>query len=261
MPRLIGRRGFILSLGALGGGVLGAVSVGRGYALAKARLVGRLADWIAESEEARELGKAYLTQYPEEEHVDMLTTALASEIDALPFRVASERLRRLFHARVTQDFAQGRTVKLDNWLFSRTEVRLCALAALRSEERTTRAALGVLEHRRIKLSSVRQPKSEGSDSAAPGTVVFDRGLTVSLDREYHPDQIHLTLDADDTYDVIYIAKGVELSTQVIGPKGQSGRLALYRRRVPVPGQGIDTIRILPRQGSYPYSLGHLHLFE
>ena len=107
-----------------------------------------------------------------------------------------------------------------------------------------------------------QPKAEGSDSAAPGTVMFEDGLTVYLDRKYYPKQIELTLDADDTYDVFYVAAGVEVGTQVIGPKRrEGGSLALYRRRVPLSGYGIDTIRILHRHGRYPYSLGHLHLIE
>ena len=262
MPKLIARRGFLLSLGAVGGGLVGAGFVWRWYARAEARLVGRLADSLAKSEEAQELGKAYLVQHPEEASADLLTSALSSETDTPPFHVDAEELRRSFRAHVTQDFEQGRTVKLDGWVFSRTELRLCALAALRAEGRMTPAVLGVLAHRHVTLESVSQPKPEGSNSTEPGAVVFEEGLTISLNREYRPREIELTVDADDTYDVIYFADGVEVGTQVIRPKDrEGGSLALYRRPTPFRGQPIDAVRILRRHGQYPYSLGHLHLIE
>src|SRR5262249_21702865 len=44
-------------------------------------------------------------------------------------RADRETMRARLTARIEQDFAAGQTVKLDGWLFSLAEARLCALAA------------------------------------------------------------------------------------------------------------------------------------
>ena len=262
MPRRIARRTFVLSLGALGGSVLGAASWWHWYARAKAELIGRLADFLAESQEVQQLGEAYLAYYPSEADAESLTVAVSSAVEAIPFFMSDGTFRRLVRARVTQDFEQGRIVTLDGWVFAQTELHLCALAALRSKRRVVQSTIGVLEHRRISLDRVSEPKSEGGDSTAPGAVLFEEGLTVSLDRKYRPRRIELTLDANDMYEVSYLADGVEVGTQVFGPRGDdNGRFALYRRPISIREQSINAIRFRRKQGRYPYSLGHLRLVE
>ena len=130
MDRRLGRRTFVVSLAAFGGGALGVVG-GQTYVRAKGSLIDRLATWLSDSEAARELGRAYLDAYPHERSAGAITAALRLGLDVLPFSVSDERLRALFHASVNRDFEQGRTVVLDGWVLSRTEIRLCGLAALR----------------------------------------------------------------------------------------------------------------------------------
>jgi len=87
------------------------------------RLVGLLHD----QESARAIGRAYLLQEPSEADA----TCLVALLD--PGGVAARgkaELRRTIAARHREDFGCGRTVILDGWILSRTEVRLCALATI-----------------------------------------------------------------------------------------------------------------------------------
>ena len=252
----------MVALGALGSGLAGAGAVWGWHARTKARSVKDLADWLAESVEARELGYAYLDRYPSEASIDMLTDALSATVQLMPFRVSASGVQRAVRTRTRQDFEQGRIVTLDGWLFSQTELRLCALAALRSDGGGTVPTIGILAHRSVNLDEVSVPRLAGSDSMAPGAVVFEEGLSISLGREYRPRRIELTLDANDTYVVLFLSNGVEVAREDIGPHSEeNGRFALYRRQAPSQGRGIDAIRLFHRRGRYPYSLGHLHLYE
>jgi hypothetical protein len=81
---------------------------------------------------ARAVGLAYLARYPEEADAALLTRRLLAGLGQEPetARLDDRALRRRVAARVSADFAEGRTASLDGWLLSRTEARLCALAAL-----------------------------------------------------------------------------------------------------------------------------------
>ena len=120
-----------MSLAVVGGAALGVLG-GQTYVLAKESLIVRLSTWLSDSEAARELGRAYLDAHPHERSTDAITTALRLSLDVLPFSVTDERLRALFHASVSRDFEQGRTLALDGWVLSITELRLCGLATLHS---------------------------------------------------------------------------------------------------------------------------------
>ena len=131
MDSQLGRRTFVVSLAVVGGAALGVLG-GQTCVLAKESLIVRLSTWLSDSEAARELGRAYLDAYPHERSTDAITTALRLSLDVLPFSVTDERLRALFHASVSRDFEQGRTLALDGWVLSITELRLCGLATLHS---------------------------------------------------------------------------------------------------------------------------------
>lgn len=89
-------------------------------ASAEARLLGLL----SEREPARRLGRAYLQSLDERPSAAALAGAI--------WRGMPEggSLRAGIAALIRDDFAQRRTECVDGWLLSRTEARLCALAAL-----------------------------------------------------------------------------------------------------------------------------------
>ena len=82
-------------------------------------------------EVAARVGAATLTSLPHNRG-----TLLAQILDDLEMsvgeatRVSESEIRRKLSRRIYQDFAAGRTLKLDGWLLSVAEARLCALAAL-----------------------------------------------------------------------------------------------------------------------------------
>lgn len=69
---------------------------------------------------ARRVGRAYLRRHPAEADVALLRAALAADLGD------PERLR----ARVRGDFEREAVVRVQGWVLSRTEARLCALEAL-----------------------------------------------------------------------------------------------------------------------------------
>lgn len=81
---------------------------------------------------AREIGRIYLAQCPEEHGVPALTRLILSSM-SLGEReaIALDRqvLATTLTSRVRADFEKGETVEIDGWILSRTETRLCALWA------------------------------------------------------------------------------------------------------------------------------------
>ena len=98
---------------------------------ADAPVTARLVALFAAPESAAAIGRAYLAERPMEADPETLVAGI------LPGRSARElamldgtRLRALVRERHRGDFAAGRTATLSGWILSRTELRLCALAAL-----------------------------------------------------------------------------------------------------------------------------------
>ena len=92
-----------------------------------------LAGFYSEPASAARVGQAVLSAVPAEATIEAVVAALAgdrrAELDAL---AASDPggLRRLLREQHRRDFEDGRTVDIDGWVLSRTEARLCAVAAL-----------------------------------------------------------------------------------------------------------------------------------
>lgn len=63
--------------------------------------------------------------------VNRILDDLQMEIAEAP-RAGTGEIRKRLARRIQGDFAAGRTVILDGWLLTQTEVRLCALAALQA---------------------------------------------------------------------------------------------------------------------------------
>jgi hypothetical protein len=80
------------------------------------------------------VGRAYLDQAPEEANAERLRQLLdlADEVSAVSLpNPERERLT----VQQSEDFRTGKTVLVQGWVLSRTEVRLYALAALQAEDK------------------------------------------------------------------------------------------------------------------------------
>ncbi len=94
---------------------------------------GRLTEIFGRKRSARAVGRAYLQQAPDEADPELLMSAICNN-DAGLCRVVAHgdkfRLKKALRDCIRQDFADGQTVRVDGWLLSQTEARLCALAEL-----------------------------------------------------------------------------------------------------------------------------------
>jgi hypothetical protein len=92
-----------------------------------------LVGFYRDPESAARVGQAVLAAVPSEATAEAVVAALAgdrrAELEAL---AASDpaALRALLQEQHRRDFEDGRTVAIDGWVLSRTEARLCAVAAL-----------------------------------------------------------------------------------------------------------------------------------
>lgn len=95
-------------------------------------LVSRLSRFYSNRESARVIGRRYLDLAPSEaapEHL-MALICRSRENSARLARANTGQLREFLLDQQRTDFARGRTVTIDGWVLSETEVRLCALAAI-----------------------------------------------------------------------------------------------------------------------------------
>jgi hypothetical protein len=83
------------------------------------------------------IGQEYLRCVPEENNVDVLVDLICSpgrgEQRELMYSGDRKALRAILSSQQRDDFANDRTVKVQGWILSDTEVRLCALAALTAD--------------------------------------------------------------------------------------------------------------------------------
>ena len=127
------RRDFLRLLASLGAvlatrrlGVLNTL----GRAVGRESLGGRLLQLFRSPVSAAVIGRAYLQESPQDADEPRLLRLLCPP--GRPWRTANTRqLRVLIAQQQVEDFKQGRLVRVDGWMLSETETRLCALAALR----------------------------------------------------------------------------------------------------------------------------------
>ena len=86
-------------------------------------LKSRLHDILTDLDAARDLGRHYLTVFPEEARLVRLTEGLLTvealkNSEAFVERIAALRVR---------DFENDDTVSVDGWILARAEARVCAL--------------------------------------------------------------------------------------------------------------------------------------
>jgi hypothetical protein len=94
----------------------------------------RLVGLLGHEESARVVGREYLRLVPAEASRGVLTSRLAERLPGgFPTLDAAsdDRLHELLLRCTLEDFEEERIVELHGWVLSRTEARLCGLAALR----------------------------------------------------------------------------------------------------------------------------------
>lgn len=133
MSSLLGRRSFLWTLVATAATASGAGFLWWQFTNARERHVLRLGAWVSTSQDVRDLGRAYFAIQPEEASKNTLIQLLAADLDLSPLEINDRELRLVSRARMRRDFEQGNTVLVRGWVFSRTELRLCGLAALLTE--------------------------------------------------------------------------------------------------------------------------------
>jgi hypothetical protein len=96
-------------------------------------LATRLAALLTHKESAKVIGLEYVQKYRQEADARVLLDRIASSLnvgDVGLLGAASSNLHALLARTLREDFEVDRVVKLQGWVLSVTEARLCALAAL-----------------------------------------------------------------------------------------------------------------------------------
>jgi hypothetical protein len=131
MRSALRRRHILAAIGAAGALIPG-LRGAPGFAAVPDPAVERLVSLFKHRDSARAIGSAYLALRPEEADAEDLVQLIsnASGDPMVTAHATEAELRAWLRRRQAHDFANGRIVKLDGWLLSATEVRLCALTAL-----------------------------------------------------------------------------------------------------------------------------------
>lgn len=97
-----------------------------------APLISRLGRFFSNRESARLIGQRYLELTPSEANPERLMALIChSDENYTRLELAdNEQLRAMLQDQQRADFALGRTITIDGWVLSETEVRLCAVAAI-----------------------------------------------------------------------------------------------------------------------------------
>ena len=93
----------------------------------------RLLAMLGRPDSAAAVGRAFLAGHPAEADRGRLAARLEQALrcqDCDPAQDRVERLRAALARQVRADFAGARVVRVEGWVLSETEARLCGLAAL-----------------------------------------------------------------------------------------------------------------------------------
>jgi hypothetical protein len=93
-------------------------------------LVFQLTRVFSHPESAKVIGREYLRLWPEEADPDFLIQRIFSRHPAELLQYGEiEPLREMISAQIQSDFKRHHVLAVHGWIFSYTELRLCALAA------------------------------------------------------------------------------------------------------------------------------------
>ena len=128
------RQFLLLALGLAGSVAAGSkLSGAAGGWLRQGELRAKLTALFIHQESAQAIGHAYLQRYPQEADIRTLEDQIAQGIPGgrtLLATTGKPEISKLLTDRIRQDFATDQVVKVQGWILSITEARLCALTAL-----------------------------------------------------------------------------------------------------------------------------------
>jgi hypothetical protein len=128
------RRRFVVSLTKVAGGLGCVVVLGRCAGRpGEGTAVLQVAERLTVPGDARLVGGAYLEQVPEEHDRDRLVDLLLQSLRMEEAPPSSGQLAERVLAAVRRDFEEDRIVRIQGWMLSLTEARLCALVAISAE--------------------------------------------------------------------------------------------------------------------------------
>jgi hypothetical protein len=134
-PLTMHRRQFLLlALGLAGSVAAGSKLSGAAEGwLRQGNLRANLTALFIHQESAQAIGRAYLQSYPREADALRLEDQIAQGIAGgrtLLATTSKPEVSKLLTDRIRQDFATDQVVKVQGWILSVTEARLCALTTL-----------------------------------------------------------------------------------------------------------------------------------
>jgi hypothetical protein len=134
-PTLPRRQFLLLALGLAGSVAAGSKlpRVAEGWLRREHLLRAKLTALFIHQESAQAIGRAYLERYPQEADIRRLEDQIAQGIAGgrtLLAATSKQEMSKLLSDRVRQDFETEHVVKVQGWILSITEARLCALTAL-----------------------------------------------------------------------------------------------------------------------------------
>ena len=134
-PLTMHRRQFLLlALGLAGSVAAGSKLSGAAEGwLRQGNLRANLTALFIHQESAQAIGRAYLQSYPREADALRLEDQIARGIAGgrmLLATTSKPEVSKLLTDRIRQDFATDQVVKVQGWILSVTEARLCALTTL-----------------------------------------------------------------------------------------------------------------------------------
>jgi hypothetical protein len=124
----IGRRGFLYVIASSA-----ALIAGAGVVFRRVRHETGATPFLAVLDDldgARKLGAGWLASNPGRANASDVVADLRNDLGLESRAVPPEELRRLLADRIRGEYAGGQVGKIGNWTLSKTEVRLCVLAAL-----------------------------------------------------------------------------------------------------------------------------------
>ena len=112
----------------------------------------------------------------------------------------------------------------------------------------------------VELHVLQEAKPDGfSSEEGKNLQIYNGGVYVILPEALHAAQMEISLDSNDTYEIVYIREGQELGSQYVEGGQQTEGLILYEVEIPaeVSTAGFDHVEIYPARGDGKYYLGHL----
>lgn len=124
----IGRRRFLTLSGVAAAAVASAGAAKLLLGGPEEKLTTKVAGAFRDRDAARTIGEAYLSDHDDEDDERRLVDLLEASNSAWRGVATSSEVRALGRADSRRDYAAGRLARVDGWLLSVTEARLCALS-------------------------------------------------------------------------------------------------------------------------------------